>query len=254
MTQEQTPAMGHNKPPSDAEILTAKLLEDHAKVLERAKALVASAAKIPTEFDDEENAQKVTTFIKQVTVCKNALEDARKVAKAPSLLEGKMVDTFFAAHDSSLKKAIADAKIPLDKYTDKKDEAERQRLREAEAAKNAEVEAMMTVAVAVASTDVGAGEMALEDALMAEADAGKLKVASQAKTGLGSVRTDDGATAYKKKTTVGEIVDVGKLDLNALRFLIPLPALQTALNGYIRAGGTELAGTRIWEKSETVVR
>lgn len=254
MDNTQPATIGHNQPPSDAEILTAKLLADHAKVLERAKALVASAANIPAEFDDEENAQKVTTFIKQVTVCKNALEDARKTAKEPSLLEGRMVDTFFKAHDTSLSKVIADAKIPLGKFTDKKIQAERQRLLEAEAAKKAEAEAMMTVAVAVASTDIGAGEMALDDALMAEADAGKLKVASEAKTGLGSVRTEDGATAYVKKTTVGEIEDINKLDLNALRLLIPLPALQTALNAYIRAGGRELAGAKIWEKSETVVR
>ena len=254
MTQPATAHLGHNNPPSDAELLAAKLAETNAALLQRAKDLIDAAGRIPDMFEDEETAHKAAEFIKRVNTCKKALEESRKDAKEPFLVQGKMVDTFFKAHDASLDKAIAKAKIPLDTFTKAKIDAERKRLAAEEERKRKEAEALAAVAVSAASTDVGAGEIAFEEALEAELEAGKLKTASEAKTGLAAVRTDTGVTASVRTTWVGEIENVGALDLEALRFLIPAAALQTALNGFIRAGGRGLKGAKIWEKSETGVR
>lgn len=254
MTQE-TAGIGHNNPPvSDAEALAARLAEDAAEVLKRAKDLLEASDRIPASFEDEDTAQKAAEFIKRVNTCKKALEDQRTKAKEPFLLSGRMVDTFFKAHDKSLDSAIAKAKAPLDAFTKAKVEAERKRLAELEAQKRQEAEAMAAVAVAVSHNDVGAGEVAFEDALEAELSANKLQVASQAKSGLAAVRTETGVTASIRTTWVGEVVDVSVLDLEALRFSIPAAALQTALNAYVRAGGRDLKGAKIFEKSETVVR
>lgn len=253
MTQE-TAGLGHNNPPSDAEILSAKLAEENEKVLKRAKDLIESSAKIPEKFENDETAEKATEYIKQVRTCKNAIEEARTKAKEPFLVHGRMVDTFFKAHDKALEIALEKAKKPLNAFVQEKAELERQRLRDAEEQKRKEAEALASVAVAVSNIDVGAGEVAFEDALEAEVMANKMQVASQAKTGLGAVRTESGATASTRRTVVGEVVDISKLDLETLRYLIPADALQKALNAFIRNGGTELAGAKIWEKIEAVVR
>lgn len=253
MTQE-TAGLGHNNPPSDAEVLSAKLAEENEKVLNRAKALIESAGKIPEKFEDDETAEKAAEYIKMVNTCKKVMEDARTKAKEPFLVQGRMVDTFFKAHANALDVALDKAKKPLNAFVQEKAELERQRLREAEEQKRKEAEALASVAVAVSNIDVGAGEVAFEDALEAEVMANKMQVASQAKTGLGAVRTESGVTASTRKTVVGEVVDISKLDLETLRYLIPTDALQKALNAFIRNGGTELAGAKIWEKIEAVVR
>jgi hypothetical protein len=245
---------GHNNPPSDAEILSAKLAEDAAEILKRAKDLLEASGRIPDSFEDEDTAQKAAEFIKRVNTCKKALEDQRTKAKEPFLLSGRMVDTFFKAHDQSLNAAIAKVKVPLDAFTKAKVDAERKRLVELEAQKRQEAEAMAAVAVAVSHNDVGAGEVAFEDALEAELSANKLQVASQAKSGLAAVRTETGVTASIRTTWVGEVENIHTLDLEALRFLFKADDLQRALNAYVRAGGRELKGAKIWEKSETVVR
>lgn len=254
MTQDPRLSIGANNPPSDAEILSAKLAEDSADILKRAKDLIDASGRIPEKFEDDETAEKATDYIKRVNTCKKAIEDARTKAKEPFLVQGRMVDTFFKAHDKSLEAALDRAKKPLNAFVQAKAEAERQRLREAEEQKRKEAEALASVAVAVSGIDVGAGEVAFEDALEAEVSANKLQVASQAKTGLGAVRTESGVTASTRKTTVGEVTDISKLDLETLRYLIPVDALQKALNAFIRNGGTELAGAKIWEKVEAVVR
>lgn len=251
---ETTVGLGHNNPPNDAEILANKLVEEHAQTLQKAKDLIEASARIPESFDDEDTAQKAANFIKQVNALKKVLEDCRTKAKEPFLIQGRIVDTFFKAHDKSLDNAAAKAKAPLDAFTKAKVELERKRLAELEEQKRQEAAAMAAVAVAVSNTDVGAAEVAFEDALAAEIDAGKLALASQAKTGLAAVRSDMGVTASLRSTWVGEVEDVSKIDLETLRYLIPAAALQTALNAYIRSGGRELKGAKIWEKTETVVR
>lgn len=253
MAQENA-GLGHNNPPSDAEILSAKLAEDSSDILKRAKDLIDAADRIPETFEDDGVAEKAAEYIKRVNTCKKAIEDARTKAKEPFLVQGRMVDTFFKAHDSALTTALDKAKKPLNAFVQAKAEAERKRLKEAEEQKRKEAEALAAVAVSVSSIDVGAGEVAFEDALEAEVMANKMQVASQAKTGLGAVRTESGVTASTRKTTVGEVTDISKLDLETLRYLIPVDALQKALNAYIRNGGTELAGAKIWEKIEAVVR
>jgi len=254
MTQDPRLSIGANNPPNDTEILCAKLVEDNAEILKRAKDLIDASDRIPDSFENDDVAQKATDFIKKINVCKKAIEESRVTAKEPFLVQGKMVDTFFKAHANALELALNKAKKPLDAFIKIKADEERKRLQEAEELKRKEAEALASVAAAVSNTDVGAGEVAFEDALEAEVMANKMQVASQAKTGLGAVRTESGVTASTRRTTVGEIVDVAKLDLETIRFLIPLPALQTALNAFIRNGGTELAGAKIWEKIEAVVR
>lgn len=248
-----TDMIGHNNPPSDAEILAKKLAEENEKVLTRAKELKEAAKKIPEKIEDDETAEKAVTMIKLLSNCNKALEDARTKAKEPFLAQGRMVDTFFKAHKESMDTASLKAKKPLDEYLKEKHRLEQVRLAEAEALKRQEAQNLMAVAAVVAESDVGAAEVAFEDALEAEISSNKMAVASQSTSGLVAARSEVGTAALRTRK-VGEIVDISKLDLEALRFLIPIPALQTALNGYIRAGGTELKGAKIYDETTTMVR
>ena len=51
-----------------------------------------------------------------------------------------------------------------------------------------------------------------------------------------------------------EGLDRDALDLSTLRPFLPLDALEKAVRGFIRAGGRELKGVRIFENTATSVR
>ena len=245
--------IGHNNPPSDAEILAEKLSNDNAELLQKAKDIVESGNRIP-ETLDEVSAEKVAILKKTIQTVNKKLEDARTTAKEPFLAQGKVVDTFFKAYMGSLNQVALKAQKPLDAFVKEKHRLEQLRQTELEAQRQKEAESLMSVAVEVSKVDVGAGEVAFEDALAAELDSKKHEKASQAKVGLVAVRSDIGVTAALRTTIHSEITNIADLDLETLRFLIPVAALQTALNGYVRGGGRELKGARIWEEQTTVVK
>jgi hypothetical protein len=49
-------------------------------------------------------------------------------------------------------------------------------------------------------------------------------------------------------------IDREEIDLEVLRFHIPADGLEKAVRSFIKAGGRELRGTRIYETTAAVVR
>jgi hypothetical protein len=95
----------------------------------------------------------------------------------------------------------------------------------------------------------------MDAAVIQEQTANRLDKEAEARPAeLSRTRTETGALASLRTVWIGEIVDITALDLNQLRHHISPAALQTAINSFVKAGGRELAGAKIFEQSNVVVR
>ncbi len=205
---------------------------------------------------DDNEAAKITVFIKQIANAAKGLEAARVDEKQPYLNLGRAVDGFFGSVKEQLDTLSRKAKRPLDAYLKAKADEER-REREARAAEERR-QAQEQANAAAALAQLGAtaqAESTLQVAAQTEARAVTLEAAATVKPAeLARVRADEGSASSLRTRWVGEVTDRAALDLEGLRYHIPADALQKALNSYIAAGGRDLRGARIEQKSEVVVR
>lgn len=246
----QPAPIGHNNPPT----IEDELRERSTELLDRAQKLIDAADRIPAELDAE-SAGKATDFIKQVTTCAKAIEDKRKSEKEPFVEGGRKVDAFFKVHATDLDIAKSKASKPLLAYQTKVQEEERQRRLEQEriAREEADRKAEEARKLANAGLDEQAN-VELNKALRDEKKADRLASSVQTGVGLGVTKADSGATASTRKRTVVEIVDRHAINYNLLAAHFTVDAIQSALNSFVKAGGTEMPGVKIYEKTEVVVR
>lgn len=246
---------GHNKPPSEAEILKGKLEERHFDLVTEASELVSALDAHKAPIKDDEGAAKVTDFISKLSACKKSLDARRKEEKEPFLSGGRTVDAFFNGFVEGVDKAKSTAQIPLNLWLQKKAEEERKaQLEEAERLKK---QAEQLAQAAANFEEVGLvsnSENALDGAVAAEEMA---KRAEQLATGkpasLAKSRGGSGVASLRTRW-VGEIVDIKAVDLEALRPHIAEEAIQKAINSFIACNGRELKGVKIYEKTDAVVR
>lgn len=246
----------HNNPPSDMELLQERLKNEHEKPLARAQQLVEAATRAPAEIADDETAGKTADFIKQITACKKTVETVRVAEKEPFLTLGRAVDGFFKRVTDELDVAKNTVQRPLDKYLKQKADDERRRREEAarEERRIAEEKALAAAALEKARQNDAAQDL-LAQATASDTEANRLEKLAEVKPAeLASSRGSDGAMASLRTRWVGELVDIEDLDLSKLRFHLNPEALQRAINSFVAAGGRELAGANIYEKSEAVVR
>lgn len=254
-----TDMIGHNNPPTDAEILKAKLEESNKDILDRAAALVEAADRAPATIEDDETKAKITDFLGSIAKCEKALEGKRVSEKEPYLTLGRVVDGFFKQKTDMLAKARAKVKPALDARLLWEREQERKRLADeaAERKRLADEQAAAAAAAEAAKMPIAAEEQ-MTTAIQTEQQANRLEQKAAGKIGITS-RGSDGAAASLRSTWKGEMVDRNTLDLEALRQHLPADAIQQAINSYVRTlakpvEGQPLRGARIWEHTESVVR
>ena len=168
---------------------------------------------------------------------------------------GRTVDGFFRDISDPLDAFKTRANRRLTAYLAAK--ATRERLaREAEAKRlqeEAERQAVAAAQVEEAAPEVAA--IVMEQAVATEAQAIQAQRQAEAKPAeLSRTRGEVGSVASLKTRWTGEVTDRGTLDLEALRPYLPIAALQTALNGFIKAGGRKLAGAEIRQEASASVR
>lgn len=247
---------GHNEPPTDADPLRDRLTEENAGLLARRDALVAGAGRAPEVIEDEETAGKMADFTrKQIGPCLKDLEDTRIKAKEPFLSAGRSVDGYFknAAKPLIAAKEKVDAAILA--YARKKEAAERAARQEEERLAREEAERLTREAeeqaAAMESDDEMVEAVATADqAAQAAADAEKAAKAAAAKPAeLSRIRGEGGGVASLKRFWDYADLDRDALDLEALRDHLPMAALEQAVGAYVKAGGRELKGARIFENT-----
>jgi hypothetical protein len=255
-TEITSPGPGHNQPPTLHEELAAR----HGDLAKRRDELLAGAERAPVSIDDDETAGRIQDFIKQLGAATKNAETARVAEKEPHLEAGRVVDGFFKGITEPLAKAKKEIEGRLTAYLRKKAENERRAREEAERKAREEAEARERAAedaAAQANDDASLdGAIAAEEqSKQAYAAAVKAERAAEAAAAdLSRTRSNYGSVgSLRTAWTFGDL-SRATLDLESLREHISHPALEQAVRSFIKAGGRELRGVRIFEDTAAVVR
>ena len=249
----------HNRPPSPGDGIHAMLEMDNGALLRRRDELLAAVQRVPAEVGDQETAWRVADLIKLFMACMKSAEAERVATKEPYLESSRAVDGFFKAITEPLDKAKRAIEARLTLWQRKVAEAERRRREEAERiareeAKRKRREAEAAIEAANMDT-LGAAIQADEDARQAEADAETARKAAAATPAeLSRERGELGSVASLRTFFDFADLDRATLDLEALRSHLPQDGLEKSVRSFIKAGGRELRGCRIFENTSTVVR
>ena len=255
MSIAETLPRSHNEPP-----LEELLAENAASLIARRDELLASAARAPEAITDDEMSGKVADLVRLISACVKASEAARVAAKEPYLAAGRLVDAVYKKISDPLDGAKRLIEQRLTIYQRAKAEEERRR-REAEARRQAEEAERQRKAAAeaaakiVTETDLDNAVSADELARQAAADAVAAQRAADAKAAdMSRTRGDYGAVASLRTFWDFTDLDREKVNLETLRPYLSTMDIEKALRGFIRAGGRELRGVRIFENTSTTVR
>lgn len=248
--------IGHNNPPSDLEILNQKLAEKFADERKTAYDLAAQANAAPKTITNAEEASLVTDIISGITKHDKVLESHREKEKSPHLAAGRAVDAFFKKGQDLIGTAKNSLNAVLTAWQTAQAAAERARLEAKAAAEKQRAADAAAAALALEQANKPTeAAVALKQAVVAEEQAHVAQIATTAKAStLTRSYSTSGATASLRTVWVGEISDRATLDLEALRPHLSQDALEKAVGAFVRAGGKELKGAKIYSKDESVVR
>lgn len=238
--------IGHNNPPEELEILRGKLATENPLLKARLNDLIDMRDDLPDEITSDEQAAQCADIIKAHQKTAKAIEGRRKEIKQPYLDCGREVEDFFKAIKIDLeisKRAVTDLATPYQVAKAEEEQARRDLLAE-EARKRAEAE------LAEAKTE---GDLHLAQQADTKAQAMERR-ADDTAGAMSKVASDGGASASIRTTIRHEITDIRQINLEALRPFLEVGAIDKAIRKYMKEGGRELAGVRIYEHKETVVR
>lgn len=262
MTDALAELLNHNRPPPDlltGDMLREKLRDENYEMIVRRDELLLAAGRVP-EINSDDAAGKVTDFVKQLAALTKAADAKRVGAKEPYLEGGRTVDGFFKAITDPVATAKTGVERKLTTYLrDKEAKARREREeQERQAREAAEAARRDAEERAKAMRDQASLQAAVEAEKAADIAAADLVRAEQAATvkaaELSQTRGEYGSLSSLRTTWIFDGIDRDALDLEALRQHLPIDGLEKAIRSFIRAGGRELSGTRIFESSTAVVR
>ena len=217
--------IGHNNPPTDEDILRDTLVENNVDLVDRVEALMDSMTRTPAVVGAD-NAGAVGDFIKQLSAANKEATARRVATKEPYLAGGRVVDGFFKGLGGKVEDAKKDMEARLNIHL-RVVAAEERAAREEEASIQREE-----------------AERAAKAAAEATAKAADLS----------RTRGDHGSVSSLRTFWTFSDVERATIDLEVLRHHIPEEALEKAVRSFVKAGGRELAGARIFEDTKTVVR
>jgi hypothetical protein len=262
-----TRGLGDNRPPV-REIIAERVADipdllkaENADLEERRDDLLAAFERAPEVITDVETKKSMSDFEVQIAGAMKNGKGRRESDKAPVLEAGRMIDGFYnAGIRDPLQEAKAEINNRITAFDVEQEKAERKRREEEAAKERAAAEAAEKAAEEAAAKvedDEGlntaiAAEEAATDALNAAAEA--TENADAAAADISRTRSQAGTVSSLRTTWKGELTDRDTLDLEALRSHIPEAALKSAINAFVKAGGRELSGARIYEHKQSVSR
>lgn len=244
--------IGHNKPP------LREALADATQALRAEYDEIAEAANgLPAEITSDDLDAKASALGYRAAQCWAKLEELRKEEKRPHIVAGKAVDDYFGvflAKCDAIKKTLA-ARVGA--WKQKKADAERARQAEVAAAQRAEADRLAKEAAeAEASGGIGDAAAAATMAKAAEARAEDAEAAAAAPIAE-TVRvrdSDSGVVSTGSETYDFTIDDLSKIPLTPLRKHLGKDCIERAVRAFVRAGGRELKGVRIFPKTAVQFR
>ncbi|WP_099863817.1 hypothetical protein [Pararhizobium haloflavum] len=241
----------HNQPPlSDRLSIEYETLSDRiTDILTRAR------DEVPQTIEDDEGNAKVGDFVRGFRGLIRECEDAKKEEKRPHLDANKTIEDFFKAMTERLMKAREVVEKRGDAYLNKK--AAEERARREEAARIARDEADRRMREAQAAEESGrevAADIALAHATEADERARVAEEASFDKASdLARTRGPGGTSTLATKWDF-EVQAIGDVPLDQLRAFFSQAEIEKAIRGFVRAGGRQLSGVRIFESTRASYR
>jgi multidrug efflux pump subunit AcrA (membrane-fusion protein) len=255
MTDQAAAEMGDNHPETDVDPLLARLREDHADLLTRRAELLGGISRAPDAVDSEQTAGNMADFDEQLKKFLKSAKIAHESEKAPFLVAGRTVDGFLHSLVDDVTAGRARLNVVRKKYADEKAAAERRRREEEARIAREESERLAREAAERAAAmsqpeDLDEAVRAEDAATQARLDAEQAQKDAEAKPAeMGKSRGDYGGQTSLKQFWDFADIDRATLDLNALRQHLPEDALDKALRSFIKAGGREISGARIFENT-----
>jgi hypothetical protein len=246
----ELPPMGHNNPPSLAEILKEK----HAGLFAALDELRELANGAPKEAESDQQAIDLASIAEDAAKVKKKLETTRVAEKEPHLKASREVDGTFREPidicDTIDRRLMQRVTI----WNKKKAAAALavQQAKEAEERRIAE-EARQAAEAALASGRTEDAMADLADATHAEERAEEIAAAAPEAAAPEKLQSDDGLSIGTQKTWAFEITDFSAVPLDELRNLIKRDAIEAAIRLLVRNGGRSLKGVRIYQE-ETAKR
>lgn len=234
--------MGHNRPPIEEQGVgdfNDAIDKIEGDVRKRLKELVDSASRASADNDNQ--AGRCATLIKQIDAASKAVEAARVDVKAPYLEAGRKIDAAARTLTADAETAKADVRKKVEAYLRAKaarEEAERRKREQEEAARRAELERAAAEEASLAAAEEREADPAIMEATV-------LAAARPQEAEPVRVRSDFGQVATARKVKVAVITDWAK----AFKAVKSVPAVQDAIqkavNALVRANQTNIPGVEI---------
>lgn len=245
--------IGHNNPPKTRQELLA---ETYADTLAKEQTIIARAEKLPAKVQNEDELLKLGEVIKDARKLAKAIDEDRKTEVKPHLEAQREINGFMNAYSERLE---ALAKRLEDRATDfqrAKAAEERRRLEDEARRAREEQDRQRDIAEAEAQRNRLNSAAKHEDkAEEAAENAARAEVAAQASAAeLTRVRSSTGTIATSKQSWDFAIDKIENVDLEKLRPYLARDVLEKAIRAFVRMGGRELAGVRIFQDTRASFR
>jgi hypothetical protein len=231
-----------------------------AALLARRDQLVEGVARMPDAIEDEDTERRASDLARMIGAAIKTSDTTRMARNEPARQAQALVNAVYGRISEPLTRARNTVLQRLTVFQRAKADAERRRLedlartrREEADRQRREAEIIAEAARTEAELDMAMGREDL--ARQADADALQAQRASEAKPAeLSRARGEYGATASLRQYWEFEIEDYDRVNLSALRAHLPRDAIEKAIRSYVRAGGRDLGGVRIYSTTRTAVR
>lgn len=245
-----TPEMGDNLPVDLAErlaILRGPLLKEAEALRDRANAA-------PKKVTGPGDVDAIGAIVRDAKALLKRLDSAHEDDKAPLLRDSRTVDEFFRDSRTTMKKIDEGLTVRVNEYNTRLANEERAR-KDAEARRLREEEETRRAAAAKAEeanrlAQAGKHVAAARDA-EAKADAAESAAAAPLAALVQPTVTKSGLTMSAKTEWQFEITKWAEIDLAELRPYLKRAVVEDAIKQFVKMGGRELAGVRIYESVKT---
>lgn len=235
--------------------LHERLELEYADLGERISAKLLEARDLPAEIGDDADNEKVSEAIKGIRSLLNEGEADRKKEVEPHLTAQRDTNAFFKGFSDRLTKAKEVLEGRVTKYLRKKAEEERERRIEAERLAREEADRKLREAqLAEEQNQPVIADFALQRAEQAEQRANLASAAAEDRPAEMARTSFSGGTSTLKGSWTFKVEDYTKIDLNTLRPYLAAADLDKAIRGFVRSGGRQLSGVRIYEDFKASVR
>jgi hypothetical protein len=248
--------MGGNMPPAPTpvEAFSTSLLERYSAELAKAGPIADRANSSPEKVESDDDLKAWTDIYLEADTLIRLLDASRLNEQRPMVA---VLKTVFGPTLDRLERITTHARKLSDAYNRAKVQREReQRDAEQRAAQDAARQAQVDARIAAEFGDTDAMMVHAQTAATIEADAARIATDAPKVADVARVRGEDGGMATARGEWKFEILDITKIDLNALRHHFAIKDLEKVVGKEVRSQKqhAKIEGVRVFEDVATQFR